>query len=58
MTAIGFERKKSTYLANFKMKLSLKVQATDNIPSTSNDVYINNVYTDNVYTNKVKPLQV
>ena len=58
MTAIGFEINKSTYLSNFKMKLSLKVQATKNRPSTSYDVYINNVYTDNVYTNKVKPLEV
>ena len=40
------------------MKLSLQVQATDNRPSTSNDVYINIFYTDNVYTNKVKPLEV
>ena len=58
MTGISFERNKSTYLSNFKMKLNLQVQATDNRPSTSNDIYINNVYTDNVYINKVKPLKV
>ena len=52
-TAISSERKKSAYLSNFKMKLSLQVHATDNRPSTSNDVYINNVYTDTV-----KPLEV
>ena len=58
MTAISFEEKGSTYLFNFKTELSRKSQATDNGPSTFDDVYINNVYTDNIYTNKVELLQV
>ena len=34
MTAIRFETNKSIYLSNFKIKLSLYIQATDNGPST------------------------
>ena len=52
------EENDSIYFSNFKIELSLKSQATDNRPSTSNGVYINNFYTVNLYTNMVKPLEV